>query len=167
MIYRVVSDISHQAITGDTSFCVKVINGIVLTYSGVFRDCPHTCIAEVHASTIGIQLIEDYLKSGDSVVIHSDTTQRTHLKDHRFKALGNSVKELNRRGIHVHFNGIKKTPKFRDVEMYYTQCHNTSRHKLRVRIGTAEDDKLRRSAIWQRGAEKENVKFISTTDTTY
>jgi hypothetical protein len=118
MIYRIISDISKND-GGKASFCVKIVNGIILTYRGTFHRRGHdTSNFEIQASYIGLCLIEDYLSQGDTVFIHSDVDFEPLMRKARNEELYAKILFMRRRGVSINIQAIDKHQKH-----LYDQCH--------------------------------------------
>lgn len=151
MVYRIVSDISSFYDIQESSFCIKIINGIVLTYTGRFKTWnPRTPHLEIQASAIGLSMIEENLKSGDSVVVYSDTTLNRHAKSIDFPYLRTVTKRLWKRGVHVHFIPTNDKERKNQYSHYYIQCHQTARRKMIARRHNNDEynNQYEGSKIW-------------------
>jgi hypothetical protein len=141
--YTITSDVSGNSETREIAFCLKVINGITQTYTGVFKrkslDC---CGHEIETSLMGLNIIKDKLKKGDAVTVNTDCKNQA-MGHGEFRE---TVRGLRRAGVYVSIDKNRKDEQYR-------QCHQIARAALRVRDGRCGSpdhyEYYQNSAIWK------------------
>lgn len=126
MTYRIVSDISADLTNNRVSFCVKVVNGVTLTYRGTFKwgNVKNCHDFEVRASYVGLCLIAQHLEENDTVLIHSDVYSQFNslVRKSKFRYFKDLMTTLRRRRVQITIKAIDGNSR-----PLYNQCHSASR----------------------------------------